>query len=91
MRAWRAYHSNASKDDSLAAATAHKVVSDAVEEAVRTAEEIPRRHPDGLTSLVLQYDAIWWWIVFDNNILDATTQRWLNRLRRSVRRLAADA
>jgi len=90
MRTWRAYQSIASKADPLAAAEAHKVWSDAVDKTVRTAEEISRRHTDSLSELVMQFDAIWWWIDLDDNVLDATTQRWLNRLRRSMRRLAAD-
>ncbi|MBL8600039.1 MAG: hypothetical protein JNL14_20065 [Devosia sp.] len=40
-----------------------------------------------LDDLLIQYEAIWWWIGEDDNVLDGTTRRWLGRLGCHLRRL----
>jgi hypothetical protein len=87
-RAWRRYTSLSEKFDP-AATGAHQVWSDAIDEALRTADAISREQPHSFNDVVVQYEAIWWWVGEDDNVLDGNTRRWLMRFRHSLRRLAS--
>nr|MBI4923082.1 hypothetical protein [Devosia nanyangense] len=87
-RAWRRYASLSEKVDP-AATRAHQVWSDAIDDALRTAEAISQEQPRSLNDLLVQYEAIWWWVGEDDNVLDGSTRRWLTRFRHSLRRLAS--
>ena len=87
-RAWRRYTSLSEKLDP-AAIRAHQVWSDAIDDTLRTAEAISREQPLSLNDLLVRYEAIWWWINDDDNVLDGSTHRWLTRFRHSLRRLAS--
>ncbi|MEO7222459.1 MAG: hypothetical protein ABIY37_08300 [Devosia sp.] len=71
-----------------ATASAHRAWSEAIDEALLAVEAISRRPPHNLADLVIQVDAIWWWVQEDDSILDRPTRTWLLRFRRSLRRLA---
>jgi hypothetical protein len=89
-RAWRSYASLGDALDPAAVTRAHQVWSDAIDDALRIAEAISREQPHSLGDLVVQYEAIWWWVSEDADVLDASTRRWLLRFRRSHRRLASE-
>ena len=85
---WRRYQATDPQANTLTSLAAHRAWSDAVEEAITTAEKISWQRPGDLIELLIQFEAIWWWVVEDDSILDGSARRWLNRFRRSLRRLA---
>ncbi|MBN9348070.1 MAG: hypothetical protein J0I48_18030 [Devosia sp.] len=87
-RAWRRYQTLGDEVEPALAATRHGAWSEAIEDALKIADAISREQPSDLDELVIQYEAIWWWIGADDNVLDGSTQRWLGRFRRSLRRLS---
>ena len=87
-RAWRRYASLSEKLDP-GATGAHQVWSDAIDDGLQAAEAIFREQPRSLNDLLVQYEAIWWWVGEDDNVLDGSTRRWLTRFRHSLRRLAS--
>ena len=87
QRAWRVYLAT-SEMDPAASAEAHQAWSDAIDEAVLTVEAISVEHVHDLDDLLIQYEAIWWWVGEDDNVLDGSTRRWLGRFGRHLRRFA---
>jgi hypothetical protein len=61
-----------------------------MDDALRIIEAISAEPVHDLRGLLAQYEAIWWWLREDDNVLDASTRRWLGRFRRSLRGLARD-
>ena len=88
-RTWRNYQAIDEELDAAASAAAHRVWSDAVDDALRVAEAISRERPRDLGELLIQFEATWWWLIEDDSVLDGTARRWLRRFRRSLRQLAA--
>ncbi len=72
----------------MTAARLHKAWSDAIDDALKAAEAISRERPDDLGDLHIQYEAIWWWVRDDDNVLDGSGRTWIGRFRRSLRGLA---
>jgi hypothetical protein len=70
---------------------AHHAWSEVVEKALTTAETISRQRPRDLDELRIQFEAMWWWIVEDDSILDGSARRWLRRFRRSLQKLVVPA
>lgn len=89
-RAWRRYLAADELADSVASSRAHGDWSDAVKDALRIIEEISKAPVHDLRGLLIQFDATWWWIGEDDNVLDGSTRRWLGRFRRSLRGLATE-
>ena len=87
-RSWRRYRSTSETAESVLAAELHSDWSQAIEDALETADAISRERPSDLKELLIQYEAIWWWIGQDDNVLDTSTRRWLGRFHGSLRRLA---
>lgn len=88
-RAWRRYAALDNELDPEEHARAHEAWSQAIDEALVTSELISRHRALTLDELLVQFEAVWWWIGEDDNVLDGSTRRWLTRFRRSLRRLAA--
>ena len=88
QRAWRKYQAVEPDLEPTTAASAHKAWSDAVDDALQTAEAISHARPADLGELLIQFEVCWWWLDMDDNVLDGSTRRWLGRFRRSLRRLA---
>lgn len=86
-RAWRRYVAADEASDSTASRRAHKEWSDAVDDALTIVEAISTAPVHDLRGLLVQFEATWWWIREDDNVLDGGTRRWLRRFRRSLRRL----
>lgn len=86
-RAWRKYMA---ADDAVASSKAHREWSDAVDDALGIVEEISKAPVHELRGLLIQFEATWWWIGADDNVLDESTRRWLGRFRRSLRGLATE-
>ena len=86
---WRSYHAINEQIDPEGSTIAHQAWSETVDEALRIADAISREQAATLSDLLIQFDAIWWWVVEDDSILDASARRWLPRFRRSMRGLAA--
>jgi hypothetical protein len=89
-RAWRQYVAADELVDFVASSKAHRDWSDAVEEALTIVEAISMAPVHDLRGLLIQFEATWWWIREDDNVLDGSTRRWLGRFRRSLRRLARE-
>lgn len=86
-RAWRMYLATSEKIDPATSVKAHQAWSDAVDDALRTVEAMSVQRPHDLDDLLLLYEALWWWIKEDDNVLDGGTRRWLGRFGRHLRRL----
>ncbi len=54
-RLWRRYQATEPADDKVASLAAHQAWSDAVEEAITTAEKISRQRPSDLVELLIQF------------------------------------
>jgi hypothetical protein len=89
QRAWKRYQAKEETVDPASASTSHQAWSNAIESTLAAAEALSRQRPTDINDLRLQYDAIWWWIREDDNVLDERTRRWLGRFGRNLRRLAA--
>lgn len=87
-RAWRSYKATSDTVDPIRAADLHSAWSGAIDDALETAEAMSREPAGDLQELLIQYEAIWWWIRSDDNVLDGSTRRWLGRFHRSLRGLA---
>ena len=87
-RARHSYKATSEAVDPVRAADLHSAWSRAIDDALKTAEAMSREPPADLQELLTQYEAIWWWIRSDDNVLDGTTRRWLGRFHRGLRRLA---
>jgi hypothetical protein len=85
------YRGTSEGADADGAAKAHQAWSDAIEDTLRIVEAISREQPRDLADLLIQYEAIWWWIVEDDSVLDTSTRRWLRRFRRALRSLAVQS
>ena len=83
-RRWRNYQAIDEALDPTSSAAAHTTWSNTVDEALRIAEAISREPAHDLAELATKFEALWWWIVEDDSVLDATTRRWLARFRRSL-------
>lgn len=83
-RRWQRLKEQGSADASLEAAQWSK----AIEDALRTAEMISREPAHDLAGLSTKFEALRWWSVQDNSILDAALMRWLARYGRELRRVA---
>jgi hypothetical protein len=59
-----------------------------VDQALHTADIISHEPAHDLAGLVTKFDAIWWWIIEDDPLLDDRARLWLMRFRRSLHRLA---
>ena len=88
-RLWRSYHAINEKLDPEGSTLAHRAWSEAVDEALRIADAISRKQAATLAELLIQFDAIWWWLIEDDSILDASAKHWLKLFRRSLRGLTA--
>lgn len=88
-RAWRKYQATSETVDPDTAAALHRVWSEATDDALQTADAISRQRPLDLRDLLIQYEAMWWWIKEDDNILDGSTRRWFGLFRRNLRVLVA--
>lgn len=88
-RLWKNYQTTDEQVEPAASAKAHQAWSETIDEALVIAEAISRQQPRSLSELAMQFEAIWWWIIEDDSVLDGSTRRWLGRFRRSLRRLAA--
>ena len=88
-RLWRRYHAIDEQFDPEGSSLAHRAWSKAVDEALSIADAISLEQATTLADLLVQFDAIWWWVVEDDSILDASARRWLRRFHRSLRELAA--
>jgi hypothetical protein len=88
----RAKYQGASEGaDADGAAKAHQAWSDALEDTLRIVDIISRGQPRDLADLLIQYEAIWWWISEDDSVLDTGTRRWLRRFLRAIRSLAVQS
>ena len=87
-RCWRDYQAIDEALDPTASAAAHTDWSKAVDDALQIAEAISREPAHNITELATKFEAMWWWIIEDDSILDVTTRQWLARFRRSLIRLA---
>jgi hypothetical protein len=76
-RAWMRYRGASEGADPEGAAKAHQAWSNAVEDTLRIVEIISREQPRDLAGLLIQYEAIHWWISEDDSVLDTSTRRWL--------------
>jgi hypothetical protein len=85
--AWRRYVAADEASDPTASRAAHQDWSDAVDDALTIIEAISMAPVHDLRGLLTQFEATWWWIREDDNVLDESTRRWLARFRRSLRRL----
>ena len=88
-RLWRKSHAIDEQLDPAGSTIAHQAWSKTVDEALRIADAISREQASTLTDLLIQFDAIWWWVVEDDSLLDSSAKQWLRRFRRSTRGLAA--
>ena len=88
-RLWRRYHAIDEQLDPETSSLAHLAWSEAADEALRIADAISREQATTISDLLVQFDAILWWIVEDDSVLDASARRWLRRFRRSLRALTA--
>ncbi len=88
-RLWRRYQAINEKLDPVGSTLAHRAWSEAVDAALGIADAISLEQATTLADLLVQFDAIWCWVVEDGRILDASAKRWLRRFRRSLRALAA--
>lgn len=86
-RLWKDYQSTDERVDPAASAQVHQAWSDSVDKALEIAEAMSRQQSHDLAELAMQFEAIWWWIIEDDSVLDGGTRRWLRRFRRSLRRL----
>ena len=86
QRAWRVYLATNGMTDPTASAKAHQAWSNAVDETVLTVEAISVESVHDLDDLLIQHEAIWWWVGEDDNVLDGSTRRWLGRFGRHLRR-----
>jgi hypothetical protein len=59
-------------------------------DALGIVETISAEPAHDLRELLVKFDAVWWWVKEDDNVLDGSTRRWLVRFRRSLRGLARD-
>ena len=89
VRLWRRYQAIDEQLDPEGSSPAHRAWSEAVDEAITIADAISRERATSLSDLLIQFDAIWWWVIEDDSILDANAGHWLRRFRRSLRGLAA--
>src|SRR5665213_3662860 len=84
-RAARLWHKCQAIDERLdpeGSTLAHRAWSEAVDAALRIADAISLEQATTLADLLVQFGAIWWWIVEDDSILDASVRHWLRRFRR---------
>ena len=88
-RLWRRYYAIDEQLDPEGSTLAHQAWSETVDEALRIADAISREQATSFAELLVQFDAIWWWVVEDDAILDASARHGLRRFRRSLRGLAA--
>lgn len=88
-RLWRMYQAIDEKLRPDASTAAHLSWSDTIDEALGIAEAISRQRPRDIAELAMQFEALWWWLVEDDSILDGSARRWLGRFRRALRHLAA--
>lgn len=86
-RLWRSYQRIDEKRDPAGSAATHLEWSDAVEMTLKIVDAISREQAHDLGELRVQFDAIWWWIVEDDSLLDASARRWLRGFRRSLHQL----
>jgi hypothetical protein len=89
-RQWRRYQSLDDEGGRIAAAAAHEAWSTSVEETLGVVEAISLAPAESIANLAIKVEAICWWVVEDDSILDAALRRWLVRLRRSARQLARE-
>ena len=87
-RTWRNYRATDETADPGGVKRAHQAWSDAIDDTLRLVDAISRERPRDLVELLIQFNAIWWWISEDDSVLDSSTRKWLGRFRRSLRRLA---
>ena len=88
-RLWRRYYAIDEQLDPEGLTIAHQAWSAAIDEALRNADAISRERATNLAELLVQFDAIWSWVVEDYSLLDSSTGHRLRRFRRSLRGLAA--
>lgn len=88
-RLWRRYQVIDDQLDPGAATLAHQAWSECVDASLGIVDSISGQPAHTPADLFIQFEAIWWWIVEDDSILDVGTKRWVVRFRRSLRRLAA--
>ena len=88
-RLWRIYQAIDEHLDPSASTLAHGAWSAAVDDTLKIVDAISRKQATSVDEVVVQFDAIWWWVVEDDGILDSAARRWLRRFRRSLRGLAA--
>ena len=89
-RAWLRYVAADEASDSTASTMAHQDWSDAMDGALTIVEAISTAPVRDLRGLLIQFEATWWWIKEDDNVLDGSTRRWLGRFRRSLRTLTKE-
>jgi hypothetical protein len=74
--------------DASGAAAAASEWSATIEQALGIAEVISRGPAHDFAGLAIKFEAAWWWIVEDDNLLDDRVRLWLVRFRRSLHRLS---
>jgi hypothetical protein len=58
--------------------------SDTADQTLGIAENISREPAQDVVGLAIKFEAICWWIVEDDSLLDEPARRWLLRFRRSL-------
>lgn len=58
-----------------------------MDKALQLAGAIAQLPANDVHDLVVKFEAIWWFLVEDDNVLDASAMRWMRRFRRSLRSL----
>lgn len=87
-RQWRAYQGADDGGDRRVASEAHAAWSHSVDEALAIVEIISRRPAHDIVELAIKFEAIVWWVMEDDSLIDAAARRWLVRFRRSLRHVA---
>lgn len=88
-RHWRRWQALKERPQDNDATRAGEDWSNSVDATLEVSEVISRVPARDLESLATKFEAVWWWLVEDDSILDASARRWLARFRRSLRQLAA--
>ena len=71
-----------------AATTAAAAWSQTIEDALEIATEMAQQPAHDLDGLNVKFRAIWWWLVLDDSILDASAKRWLRAFSKSLGQVA---
>jgi hypothetical protein len=75
-RLWKNHQAINEQLDPAASAGTHRAWSDQVDEALEIAEAMSRQQANDLAELASQYEAIWWWLIEDDSVLEGSAEGW---------------